>query len=56
MLINCGVIVLELLESELFGYIFGVFTGVKKSCEGLFCVVNGGILFLDEIGEMLLIM
>ena len=50
--INCGGIPESLLESELFGYKKGAFTGANEDKEGLFAVANGGTLFLDEIGEM----
>ena len=50
--INCGGIPETLLESELFGYKKGAFTGAGEDKEGLFVVANGGTIFLDEIGEM----
>lgn len=50
--INCGGIPETLLESELFGYKKGAFTGANEDKEGLFVSANGGTLFLDEIGEM----
>ena len=50
--INCGGIPESLLESELFGYKKGAFTGANEDKEGLFVVANGGTIFLDEIGEM----
>jgi two-component system response regulator PilR (NtrC family) len=50
--INCGGIPETLLESELFGYKKGAFTGANEDKEGLFVTANGGTLFLDEIGEM----
>ncbi len=50
--INCGGIPESLLESELFGYKKGAFTGATEDKEGLFVVANGGTIFLDEIGEM----
>jgi transcriptional regulator with PAS, ATPase and Fis domain len=49
--INCAAIPKELLESELFGHVKGAFTGADKNKEGAFKRANGGILFLDEIGE-----
>jgi two-component system response regulator PilR (NtrC family) len=50
--INCGGVPENLLESELFGYKKGAFTGANEDKEGLFVVAHGGTLFLDEIGEM----
>ena len=50
--INCGGIPENLLESELFGYKKGAFTGATEDKEGLFVVADGGTLLLDEIGEM----
>ena len=50
--VNCGSIPKELLESELFGYKRGSFTGAHRDYEGLFMAANKGTLFLDEIGEM----
>ncbi|MCT4542191.1 MAG: sigma 54-interacting transcriptional regulator [Vallitalea sp.] len=51
--INCGAIPDNLLESELFGYVEGAFTGAsKKGKKGLFELARDGIIFLDEIGEM----
>lgn len=50
--INCGGIPEMLLESELFGYKKGAFTGAVHDKEGLFVTANGGTIFLDEIGEM----
>ncbi len=50
--INCGAIPANLMESELFGYKAGAFTGANKDKKGLFEEANGGTLFLDEIGEL----
>jgi two-component system, NtrC family, response regulator AtoC len=50
--INCAALPSELLESELFGYEAGAFTGATKSKPGMFELANKGTLLLDEIGEM----
>jgi transcriptional regulator with PAS, ATPase and Fis domain len=50
--INCGAIPENLLESELFGYEKGAFTGANKSKEGLFEMAHKGTIFLDEIGDL----
>lgn len=50
--INCSAFSKDLLESELFGYKAGAFTGAVKDKKGLFEVANQGTIFLDEIGEM----
>jgi two-component system response regulator PilR (NtrC family) len=50
--INCGGIPEHLLESELFGYMKGSFTGAYADKPGLFEIANGGTIFLDEIGEL----
>ncbi len=50
--INCGSIPAELMESELFGYEKGAFTGASAKKPGLFEVADHGTLFLDEIGEL----
>ncbi|HET8923881.1 MAG TPA: sigma-54 dependent transcriptional regulator [Candidatus Acidoferrum sp.] len=50
--VDCGSLVPTLMESELFGYEKGAFTGATKSKHGLFQSANGGTIFLDEIGEL----
>ncbi|MCH3881977.1 MULTISPECIES: sigma-54-dependent transcriptional regulator [Tenacibaculum] len=49
--VNCGAIPENLLESELFGYLKGAFTGAEKDRKGFFQAANNGTIFLDEIGN-----
>src|ERR1700678_2914797 len=52
--VDCGSLVPTLIESELFGYVKGAFTGANKSKDGLLVCADGGTVFLDEIGELTL--
>ena len=49
---DCGSLVPTLIESELFGYVKGAFTGANQTKDGLMAMAEGGTIFLDEVGEL----
>ncbi len=50
--VDCGSLVPTLIESELFGYVKGAFTGANQAKDGLMSMAEGGTIFLDEVGEL----
>jgi DNA-binding NtrC family response regulator len=50
--VDCGSLVPTLIESELFGYVKGAFTGASQNKDGLMAMAEGGTIFLDEVGEL----